>query len=96
MCTVKIYLFYTYLSFCHAFLQQRNPKKYTSFMQIDVKADLSVGDNLLDHLKSDMGLFGLPGPDSLAPQRVNAWGERVKYTLFGTGASFFFILHISS
>ena len=49
-------------------------------------ADLpGVGENLQDHLKSDMGLFSLPGNDCLAPDRVNSWTEWFKYTFFGTG-----------
>ena len=54
-------------------------------MQVKVIADLPVGEHLQDHLKSDMGLFSLPGPDSLAPERTNSWSEWFKYAVFGTG-----------
>ena len=54
-------------------------------LQIDVIADLPVGEHLQDHLKSDMGLYSLPGPDSLSPEKINSWSEWFKYALFGTG-----------
>ena len=48
-------------------------------------ANLPVGEHLQDHLKSDMGLYSLPGPYSLAPEKINFYSERIKYALFGTG-----------
>ena len=54
-------------------------------LQINVIVDLPVGEHLQDHLKSDMGLFGIPGPHSLTPEKMNSWSEWFKYALFGTG-----------
>ena len=52
--------------------------------------DLPVGENLQDHLQTDIGMHTIPAEsNSITHDSLNSIKSRIMYNLFGTGEFYF-------